>query len=177
MSLTETENHTLGRFISCLKKLGMSTKPNFFVQSLPAEHPQISSETAGQKCSVFVINIRSIYAFKLYKLCMIKVMYGVYVVEQVGNTPFNRAMLMNVGAAEAVKQQVSNKTVFLWIFLTQILLRITNASYSTMSTCCRRMTGICTPARYNLDTCPSPLTVSSTDFPMMISLVESVHSL
>ena len=108
---------------------------------------------------------------------MMKVMYGVYVVEQVGNTPFNRAMLMNVGAAEAVKQQVSNKTVFLWIFLTQILLRITNASYSTMSTCCRRMTGICTPARYNLDTCPSPLTVSSTDFPMMISLVESVHSL
>ena len=88
--------------------MGMSTKPNFFVQSLPAEHPQISSETAGQKCSVFVINIRSIYAFKLYKLCMIKVMYGVYVVEQVGNTPFNRAMLMNVGAAEAVKQQVFN---------------------------------------------------------------------
>ena len=37
---------------------------------------------------------------------MMKVMYGVYVVEQVGNTPFNRAMLMNVGAAEAVKQQV-----------------------------------------------------------------------
>jgi len=34
-----------------------------------------------------------------------QVMYGVYVVEQVGNTPFNRAMLMNVGAAEAVKQQ------------------------------------------------------------------------
>jgi len=34
-----------------------------------------------------------------------QVMYGVYVVEQDGNTPFNRAMLMNVGAAEAVKQQ------------------------------------------------------------------------
>ena len=33
-------------------------------------------------------------------------MYGVYVVEQDGKTPFNRAMLMNVGAAEAVKQQV-----------------------------------------------------------------------
>ena len=46
-----------------------------------------------------------------------KVMYGVYVVEQVGNTPFNRAMLMNVGAAEAVKQQVSFKTVYLGIFL------------------------------------------------------------
>ena len=39
-------------------------------------------------------------------LYMTKVMYGVYVVEQDGNTPFNRAMLMNVGAAEAVKQQV-----------------------------------------------------------------------
>ena len=36
----------------------------------------------------------------------LKVMYGVYVVEQDGKTPFNRAMLMNVGAAEAVKQQV-----------------------------------------------------------------------
>ena len=41
------------------------------------------------------------------KKIVMKVMYGVYVVEQVGNTPFNRAMLMNVGAAEAVKQQVS----------------------------------------------------------------------
>jgi len=30
--------------------------------------------------------------------------YGVYIVEQDGNQPFNRAMLMNVGAAEAVKQ-------------------------------------------------------------------------
>ena len=30
--------------------------------------------------------------------------YGVYIVEQSGNQPFNRAMLMNVGAAEAVKQ-------------------------------------------------------------------------
>ena len=73
------------------------------MQSLPAEHPQISSETAGPKCSVF--NVHRIYAFKC-KLYMMKVMYGVYVVEQVGNTPFNRAMLMNVGAAEAVKQQV-----------------------------------------------------------------------
>ena len=126
--------------------------------------------------SVCEEQIWSIFKGIPLRICVMKVMYGVYVVEQVGNTPFNRAMLMNVGAAEAVKQQVSNKTVFLWIFLTQILLRITNASYSTMSTCCRRMTGICTPARYNLDTCPSPLTVSSTDFPMMISLVESVHS-
>jgi len=30
--------------------------------------------------------------------------YGIYIVEQAGNQPFNRAMLMNVGAAEAVKQ-------------------------------------------------------------------------
>ena len=30
--------------------------------------------------------------------------YGVYIVEQAGNLPFNRAMLMNVGAAEAIKQ-------------------------------------------------------------------------
>jgi len=30
--------------------------------------------------------------------------YGIYIVEQSGNQPFNRAMLMNVGAAEAVKQ-------------------------------------------------------------------------
>lgn len=30
--------------------------------------------------------------------------YGIYIVEQDGNQPFNRAMLMNVGAAEAVKQ-------------------------------------------------------------------------
>ena len=30
--------------------------------------------------------------------------YGVYVVEQWGSGPFNRAMLMNVGAAEALKQ-------------------------------------------------------------------------
>jgi len=33
-----------------------------------------------------------------------QIMYGIYIVEQVGNTPFNRAMLMNVGAAEALKQ-------------------------------------------------------------------------
>jgi len=33
-----------------------------------------------------------------------QIMYGVYIVEQAGNTPFNRAMLMNVGAAEALKQ-------------------------------------------------------------------------
>ena len=44
-------------------------------------------------------------------------MYGVYVVEQDGKTPFNRAMLMNVGAAEAVKQQVFIFLV-LWIFVT-----------------------------------------------------------
>ena len=42
-------------------------------------------------------------------------MYGVYVVEQDGKTPFNRAMLMNVGAAEAVKQQVFIFLV-LWFF-------------------------------------------------------------
>jgi len=30
--------------------------------------------------------------------------YGIYIVEQSGNGPFNRAMLMNVGAAEALKQ-------------------------------------------------------------------------
>merc|ERR1711973_789317 len=30
--------------------------------------------------------------------------YGIYIVEQDGNQPFNRAMLMTVGAAEAVKQ-------------------------------------------------------------------------
>ena len=30
--------------------------------------------------------------------------YGIYIVEQSGNQPFNRAMLMNVGAMEAVKQ-------------------------------------------------------------------------
>ena len=39
-----------------------------------------------------------------------------YVVEQDGKTPFNRAMLMNVGAAEAVKQQVFIFLV-LWFFL------------------------------------------------------------
>ena len=44
-------------------------------------------------------------------------MYGVYVVEQDGKTPFNRAMLMNVGAAEAVKQQVF-MFLFLCIFVT-----------------------------------------------------------
>ena len=33
-----------------------------------------------------------------------QIQYGVYIVEQAGNQPFNRAMLMNVGAAEAVKQ-------------------------------------------------------------------------
>jgi len=33
-----------------------------------------------------------------------QVEYGVYIVEQAGNLPFNRAMLMNVGAAEAIKQ-------------------------------------------------------------------------
>ena len=76
--------------------------------------------------SVCEEQIWSIFKGIPLRICVMKVMYGVYVVEQVGNTPFNRAMLMNVGAAEAVKQQVSNKTVFLWIFLTQILLRITN---------------------------------------------------
>lgn len=30
--------------------------------------------------------------------------YGIFIVEQFGNGPFNRAMLMNVGAAEALKQ-------------------------------------------------------------------------
>ena len=44
-------------------------------------------------------------------------MYGVYVVEQDGKTPFNRAMLMNVGAAEAVKQQVFIFMV-LWLCFT-----------------------------------------------------------
>ena len=29
--------------------------------------------------------------------------YGIFVVEQHGSEPFNRAMLMNVGAAEALK--------------------------------------------------------------------------
>ena len=43
-------------------------------------------------------------------------MYGVYVVEQDGKTPFNRAMLMNVGAAEAVKQQVFITFVLLPFF-------------------------------------------------------------
>jgi len=33
-----------------------------------------------------------------------QVEYGIYIVEQSGNQPFNRAMLMNVGAAEALKQ-------------------------------------------------------------------------
>lgn len=33
-----------------------------------------------------------------------QVEYGIYIVEQAGNQPFNRAMLMNVGAAEALKQ-------------------------------------------------------------------------
>jgi len=41
-----------------------------------------------------------------------QVMYGVYVVEQTGNTPFNRAMLMNVGAAEAVRQQAWQCFIF-----------------------------------------------------------------
>ena len=33
-----------------------------------------------------------------------QVEYGIYIVEQSGSQPFNRAMLMNVGAAEALKQ-------------------------------------------------------------------------
>ena len=51
------------------------------------------------------LNVLFTLYFALIK-CDLEVMYGVYVVEQDGNTPFNRAMLMNVGAAEAVKQQV-----------------------------------------------------------------------
>ena len=30
--------------------------------------------------------------------------YGIYIVEQYGSGPFNRAMLMNIGAAEAMKK-------------------------------------------------------------------------
>ena len=30
--------------------------------------------------------------------------YGIFIIEQHGSEPFNRAMLLNVGAAEALKQ-------------------------------------------------------------------------
>lgn len=38
--------------------------------------------------------------------------YGIYVVSQSGNTPFNRAMLMNIGAAEALRQDAYQCFVF-----------------------------------------------------------------
>ena len=82
-------------------------------------------------------------------------MYGVYVVEQDGKTPFNRAMLMNVGAAEAVKQQVF-MFLFLCIFCYFCVSRTTSASFSMMLTYCRRTTETCTLAQFNRDTCPCP---------------------
>ena len=45
------------------------------------------------------------FLFNIHKfLQKQQIEYGIYIVEQAGNQPFNRAMLMNVGAAEAVKQ-------------------------------------------------------------------------
>jgi len=38
--------------------------------------------------------------------------YGVYIIEQSGKGPFNRAMLMNVGAAEALKQHAYQCFIF-----------------------------------------------------------------
>ena len=96
-------------------------------------------------------------------------MYGVYVVEQDGKTPFNRAMLMNVGAAEAVKQQVFIFLVF-WLCFTFKVSRTTSASFSMMLTCYRRTTETCTPAQSNRGTCQCPLIAFSIDFPTMISL-------
>ena len=66
------------------------------MQSFLVEHTQVSPEATGITFDFGFID----------EINNLKVMYGVYVVEQDGKTPFNRAMLMNVGAAEAVKQQV-----------------------------------------------------------------------
>jgi len=41
-----------------------------------------------------------------------QVEYGIYIVEQSGSQPFNRAMLMNVGAAEALKQHEYHCFIF-----------------------------------------------------------------
>ena len=121
------------------------------------------------KCDLEVFFLFTRY-FSLIK-CDLEVMYGVYVVEQDGNTPFNRAMLMNVGAAEAVKQQVF---ITLPMFsLEPQLLRTSSASYSTTWISCQRTTGTCTPVRYNRGTCPCPSTASSIGFLMMISSGES----
>ena len=153
------------------------------MQSLPAEYSSVSSETTGQKIMKFALwwklnSFRFIsklnVLFTLYSVlikCDLKVMYGVYVVEQDGNTPFNRAMLMNVGAAEAVKQQVFITLPMFSISLE--LLRTSSASYSTTWISCQRTTGICTPVRYNRGTCPCPSTASSIGFLMMISSGES----
>ena len=148
------------------------------MQSLPAEYSSVSSETTGQKIMKFALwwklnsrfisklNVLFTLYFALIK-CDLEVMYGVYVVEQDGNTPFNRAMLMNVGAAEAVKQQVF---ITLPMFsLEPQLLRTSSASYSTTWISCQRTTGTCTPVRYNRGTCPCPSTASSIGFLMMIS--------
>ena len=82
-------------------------------------------------------------------------MYGVYVVEQDGKTPFNRAMLMNVGAAEAVKQQVFILLVHWLVFYFKVS-RTTSASFSMMLTYYRRTTETFTPAQSNRDICPCP---------------------
>ena len=145
----------------------------FLVQSLPAEHTPVSSEAAGQKCSLLIIDSRSLGWLQFNLEGDVRCVRG----RASGQHPIQPGHAHECWRRRSC-QTAGLLTAIPWIFLLLLqLFRIINASFSTMSTCCPRMTGTCTPARSNPDTCPSPSTVSSTGFPMMISLVGSVPSL